>query len=85
MPTRIDQYNEKLKELYANRDERFRRTPKSRELEEKIADEMVAIFSLMTKEEREQIERPEPPRYQTSLIAQDHYGRLIGYEDLEDY
>lgn len=84
MPTRVELYNEKLKELYANRDERFRRTPKSRELEEKIANEMVAIFSLMTKAERESIERPEPPRYQNSLIAQDQYGRLIGFEDLED-
>lgn len=81
---RIDKWNELLAKMYENRDERFRRCPKNPELEESLSAEMECLFSEMTKEERDAVERPEPPRYRTSIIAQDEYGRLIGFEDLDD-
>lgn len=82
--TLVEQWNEKLKALKANRDERFGRTPKDRSIEEGIVAEMEGLFSSMTRAERDSIEKPEPPRYRTSTIAQDQYGRLIGYEDLDE-
>lgn len=72
-----------LVQLYDNRDERFRRTPKDRAVEERIAGEMEELFLTMTPEEQAAVERPTPPRYQDSIIAQDKYGRLIGFEDLD--
>lgn len=80
----VAKYNELLAKLYENRDKRFKRTPIDNALEEKFAEEMVGFFSSMTKEEQDSVERPEPPRIRTSLIAQDQYGRLIGFEDLDD-
>lgn len=82
--TRIERWNEKLRELYANRKgppgERPPRTPKDVAVEEKLVAEMEGIFSEMTKEERENIEFPPPPRIRNSLIAQNEYGQLIGFE-----
>lgn len=81
---RVERWNEKLKELYANRKgppgELPPRTPKNVELEEKLVAEMEGIFSEMTKEEREKVEFPPPPRIRNSIIAQDEYGRLLGFE-----
>lgn len=81
---RVEQWNAKLKELYANRKgppgEFPPRTPKDVAVEEKIVAEMEGIFSEMTKEEREKVEFPPPPRIRNSIIAQDEYGRLYGFE-----
>lgn len=78
-------YNAKLQELMANRDERFGRCPKDVDLEYRICDQLWDIFQQMTPDEQASVKRPEPPRIKNSLIAQDEYGRLIGYEDLDDY
>lgn len=79
--TTVDKWNAKLAEMKANRDERFGRTPKDNALEERLADEMHAIFLALTPDEQATVERPLPPRVRNSIIAQDEYGRLLGYED----
>jgi len=83
-PTLIEQWKGKLAEMKANRDPRFGRTPKDDALEDRLMREMEVLFESMTEQERNSVERPLPPRRRTSLIAQDEYGRLIGYEDLDD-
>jgi hypothetical protein len=82
--TNVEKWNAKIAEMKANRDERFGRTPKSKELEEKLMVELEAIYSELTPAEQDSVEKLEPPRYRSSLIAQDQYGRLIGFEDLDD-
>lgn len=82
--TNIEKWNAKLAVMKANRDERFGRTPKDNALEERLAKEMAIIFEALTEEERQIVERPLPPRFRSSLIAQDEYGRLIGFEDLDE-
>jgi hypothetical protein len=81
---RVEQWNAKLKELYENRKgppgEFPPRTPKDVAIEERLVAEMEGIFSEMTKEERDNVEFPPAPRIRNSLIAQDEYGRLLGYE-----
>lgn len=84
MSAAVSLWNEKLAAMKANRDDRFGRTPKDDALEDRLLGEMQAIFETLTPEEQAMVERPLPPRYRTSLIAQDQYGRLIGFEDLDD-
>ena len=81
--TRVELWNEKLKALKANRHGPNGNVVKDRTTEERLAIELECLFSEMPREERESVERPEPPIW-PSLIAHNSKGQLIGYEDLDE-
>ena len=81
--TPVERWNIKLREMLDNRNGLV---PKDRNLEQRLADDMEAIFEELTPEERGTVDRPPAPRYfdrPIDLIALDHRGHLIGFEDCD--